>query len=31
MTGVMFTSRGWFIMLAVSLLLILCIWLAVSP
>jgi glycine betaine transporter len=31
MTVVMFTSRGWFIMLAVSLLLILCIWLAVSP
>ena len=31
MTGVMFTSRGWFIMLAVSLLVILCIWLAISP
>ncbi|MEA1946493.1 MAG: BCCT family transporter, partial [Thermodesulfobacteriota bacterium] len=31
MTGVMFTSRGWFIMLSVSLLLILCIWLAISP
>ena len=31
MTGVMFTSRGWFVMLSASLLLILCIWLAVSP
>lgn len=31
MTGVMFTSRGWFIMLSASLLLILCIWLAISP
>jgi len=31
MTTVMFTSRGWFVMLSVSLLLILCIWLAVSP
>ena len=30
-TGVMFTSRAWFIMLSVSLLLILCIWLAISP
>jgi glycine betaine transporter len=30
-TGVMFTSRGWFVMLSVSLLLILCIWLAISP
>ena len=30
-TGVMFTSRGWFVMLSVSLLLILCIGLAVSP
>jgi glycine betaine transporter len=27
----MFTSRGWFIMLSVSLLVILCIWLAISP
>ena len=31
MTGVMFTSRGWFVMLSVSLLLILCIYLAISP
>ena len=31
MTGVMFTSRGWFIMLSASLLLILCICLAISP
>lgn len=31
MTGVMFTSRGWFVMLSASLLLILCIWLAISP
>ncbi len=31
MTTIMFTSRAWFIMLTVSLLLILCIWLAVSP
>jgi glycine betaine transporter len=31
MTGVLFTSRAWFIMLSVSLLLILCIWLAISP
>jgi glycine betaine transporter len=31
LTGVLFTSRGWFIMLSVSLLLILCIWLAISP
>jgi glycine betaine transporter len=30
-TGVMFTSRAWFIMLSASLLLILCIWLAFSP
>ena len=30
-TGVMFTSRAWFIMLSASLLLILCIWLAISP
>lgn len=30
-TGVMFTSRAWFIMLTVSLLLIMCIWLAISP
>ena len=30
-TGVLFTSRAWFIMLSVSLLLILCIWLAISP
>jgi len=30
-TGVMFTSRGWFVMLSASLLLILCIWLAISP
>ena len=27
----MFTSRGWFVMLSASLLLILCIWLAISP
>ena len=31
LTGVLFTSRGWFVMLSVSLLLILCIGLAVSP
>jgi choline-glycine betaine transporter len=31
LTGVLFTSRGWFVMLSVSLLLILCIWLAISP
>ncbi|UCD33580.1 MAG: BCCT family transporter [Desulfobacterales bacterium] len=31
MTGFMFTSRGWFIMLSASLLLILCICLAISP
>ncbi|MFC1882981.1 BCCT family transporter, partial [Thermodesulfobacteriota bacterium] len=31
LTGVLFTSRAWFIMLSVSLLLILCIWLAISP
>jgi glycine betaine transporter len=30
-TGVMFTSRGWFVMLSASILLILCIWLAISP
>ena len=30
-TGAMFTSRGWFVMLSASLLLILCIWLAISP
>ncbi len=30
MTSVMFTSRGWFVMLSASLLLILCIWLAFS-
>jgi len=30
LTGVLFTSRGWFVMLSVSLLLILCIWLAIS-
>jgi glycine betaine transporter len=30
-TGMMFTSRGWFVMLSASLLLILCIWLAISP
>jgi glycine betaine transporter len=29
-TGMMFTSRGWFVMLSASLLLILCIWLAFS-
>ncbi len=27
LTGVLFTSRGWFVMLSVDLLLILCIWL----
>jgi glycine betaine transporter len=27
LTGVLFTSRGWFVMLSVSLLLVLCIWL----
>jgi glycine betaine transporter len=31
LTGALFTSRGWFVMLSVSLLLILCIWLAFSP
>ena len=31
LTGVLFTSRGWFVMLSVSLLLILCIGLAISP
>jgi glycine betaine transporter len=31
LTGVLFTSRGWFVMLSVSLLLILCIVLAISP
>jgi len=31
LTGVLFTSRAWFIMLSVSLLLILCICLAISP
>ena len=31
MTGIMFTSRGWFVMLSASLLLILCICLAISP
>ena len=31
LTGFLFTSRGWFVMLSVSLLLILCIGLAVSP
>ncbi|MGD9226942.1 MAG: BCCT family transporter, partial [Desulfobacterales bacterium] len=31
LTGVLFTSRGWFVMLSVSLLLILCLWLAISP
>jgi glycine betaine transporter len=31
MTTTMFHSRGWFIMLSASLLLILCIWLAISP
>ena len=31
LTGVLFISRGWFVMLSVSLLLILCIWLAISP
>ncbi len=31
LTGFLFTSRGWFVMLSVSLLLILCIWLAISP
>ena len=30
-TGVMFTSRGWFVMLSASFLLILGIWLAISP
>ena len=30
LTGILFTSRGWFVMLSVSLLLILCIWLAIS-
>ncbi|MGD8242962.1 MAG: BCCT family transporter, partial [Desulfobacterales bacterium] len=30
MTGVMFTSRGWFVMLSASMLLLLCIWLAFS-
>jgi glycine betaine transporter len=30
LTGMMFTSRGWFVMLSASLLLILCIWLAFS-
>jgi len=31
LTGVLFTSRGWFVMLSVSLLLILCIGIAISP
>ncbi len=31
LTDILFTSRAWFIMLSVSLLLILCIWLAISP
>lgn len=31
MTGILFTSRGWFVMLSVSFLLILSIWLAFSP
>ncbi len=30
-TKTMFTSRGWFVMLSASLLLIICIWLAMSP
>lgn len=30
MTGILFTSRGWFVMLSVSFLLILSIWLAFS-
>ncbi|UCF01306.1 MAG: BCCT family transporter [Deltaproteobacteria bacterium] len=30
-TGTMFTSRGWFVMLSASLLLVLSIWLAISP
>ena len=30
-TGAMFTSRGWFIMLTASVLLLACIWLALSP
>ena len=31
LTGILFTSRGWFVMLSVSLLLILSIWLVFSP
>ena len=31
LTGILFTSRGWFVMLSVSLLLILCIGIAISP
>jgi glycine betaine transporter len=31
LTGILFTSRSWFIMLSVSILLILSIWLAISP
>ncbi|NIQ89549.1 MAG: BCCT family transporter [Deltaproteobacteria bacterium] len=31
LTSVLFTSRGWFVMLSVSLLLLLSIWLAISP
>ena len=31
LTSVLFTSRGWFVMLSVSLLLVLSIWLAISP